>query len=313
VGPGIRAAAGAAAVVLFLASGHGRPQYRAPAVDIHVPATAAEAVDVGLRHLSGRTKSELEAALAWFERATLLDRSDPRAWAGLADAYALLGSFGYRAPGEVHERARAHAETALTLNPDEALAHRALADVARDRDRDFAAAERGYRRALALDSTDWSTYSRYACLLHRAGRPLEAVAAMRQAEMLAPDVADVAAELGLYLHAARQYDAEMEQLRRAAARHPASAAALFHLGLGLARRTEYAEAASVLDRAVTASDRELRYVAWLARILAEAGRIEDAQSALDEVASRAQRDYVPPALVGAARMALRAQAGTSED
>lgn len=301
--------AAAVCLALFLATGSERLPGPSPAPAIPVPSSADEAIGVGLRHLAGRTKPQLEAALAWFERATLLDRENARAWAGLADAYALLGSFGYRAPADAHELAGTYARTALSLDPDQALAHRALADVAREQNRDYEAAERGYRRALELDPTDWSTYSRYACLLHKAGLPLDAVAIMRQARALAPEVAVVAAELGMYLHAARQYEAEMEQLRLAVSLEPESPAALFHLGLGLARRAAYAEAASVLDRAVTASDRELRYLAWLARILAEAGRIDEAKAALDEIALRAQRDYVPPALVGAARMALDARTG----
>lgn len=304
-------AAGAACLSLVLTFGSDRPPDPPPGPGIHVPASAGEAIALGTPHLSGRTRPEIEAALAWFERARLLDPRNARALAGLADAYALLGSFGYRAPADAHERARTYARTALSLSPDEALAHRALADVARELDRDYAAAEAGYTRALALDPADWSTYSRYACLLHKAGRPLEAVAVMRRAQALAPDSAVVAAELGLYLHAARQYDAEMAQLRHAVSLDPQSPAALFHLGLGLARRADYAEAATALDRAVTVSNRELRYVAWLARILGEAGRIDEAKAALDEIALRAERDYVPPALVGAARMALNAAAGRS--
>jgi tetratricopeptide (TPR) repeat protein len=72
-------------------------------------------------------------------------------YAGLADAYAMLGIYGFAPRLELIPKARAAALKALELNPNLAEAHTSLALIAQDYDWDGKTAEREYRRAIELD------------------------------------------------------------------------------------------------------------------------------------------------------------------
>jgi DNA-binding winged helix-turn-helix (wHTH) protein len=112
--------------------------------------------------------------------------------------------------------------------------------------------------------------STYACRLKTDGRVEEALAVIRQAHALAPESARITAEVGFLLHAARQYDAEMPMLRRAVAQDARSVDAWLHLGLGHARRADFAEALEALQRAEALAPENASVARWLAWARAQA-------------------------------------------
>ncbi len=111
--------------------------------------------------------------------------------------------------------------------------------------------------------------SSYACRLKANGRFDEALTVIRQAHALAPDSARITAEVGLHLHAARRYDEELPMLRLAVAQDAGSVDAWLHLGLGYARRANYTEAVSALERARSLAPGDPRVMQWLAWVQAQ--------------------------------------------
>jgi DNA-binding winged helix-turn-helix (wHTH) protein len=105
--------------------------------------------------------------------------------------------------------------------------------------------------------------SKQACDLKARGRFDEGLALMRRAHDLAPESAKITAELGLHLHAARQYEAELPTLLRAVSLDQYSADAWLHLGLGYARRSDFAAAIPALERAAALEPRGERIQSWL--------------------------------------------------
>jgi DNA-binding winged helix-turn-helix (wHTH) protein/Tfp pilus assembly protein PilF len=138
-----------------------------------------------------------------------------------------------------------------------------------------------------------------ACALHGARQPELALRTIERGLVLYPDSAVLRAHRGLYLHAVGRYDEEIAELRRAVAQAPRSAEVHYQLGMGLARRAQYDESLHALDRAVALSGGEPRYLSWLGRIAADAGRAADAHAVIDALRARSATIAVAPALIDA--------------
>ena len=101
---------------------------------------------------SDGSKGGLDTAVVYFRRATELDPEYAEAYAGLADAYVMLGYFGYRQRDAEFPKAKAAALRSLQLDSTLASARPALAYVL-TWERDFAGADSEFRKAVALDPT----------------------------------------------------------------------------------------------------------------------------------------------------------------
>lgn len=129
-----------------------------------------------------------------------------RAWSGLSDAYEMLAYLAVLPPEEAHLRARAAAERALELDPDLAEAHVSLATVLLDYYRDWAAAERHYVRALALEPGYAPGRQLYAECLRDQGRFEEALIEIDEAIRLDPLSSYNRLVRSIVLCMARRYD-----------------------------------------------------------------------------------------------------------
>jgi len=106
----------------------------------------------GLNAWSDGSKEGFDSAVVYFRRATELDPEYAEAYAGLADAYAMLGYFGYRPDDAVFPKAKEAALRSLQLDSTLPSAHPALA-YERTWERDFVGADSEFRKAVALDPT----------------------------------------------------------------------------------------------------------------------------------------------------------------
>jgi len=146
----------------------------------------------GLNAWSDGSKEGLDTAVVYFRRATELDPESAAAYAALADAYIMLGYFGYGSKEEMFPKAKAAALRSIRLDSKLASAHPALAyELAWERD--FAGANAEFKKATALDPTYAMarapafdpTYALahqwYAILLMILGQKPEALAESRRA------------------------------------------------------------------------------------------------------------------------------------
>jgi tetratricopeptide (TPR) repeat protein len=137
-----------------------------------------------------------------------------RAHAGLADAYIILGNYAFRAPNEAYPHAKRAAMEALRLDDRLAEAHTALAGVSMWHDYDWAAAEREFQRAIALNPNSASAHHWYALLLSYLGRRIEAIEHIQRAERLDPLAPQIAIDRSWVLFLAREYDRAVEQAQK---------------------------------------------------------------------------------------------------
>ena len=163
-----------------------------------------------------RTVEGHQKAIEYFLKAVALDPDYGQAYAGLADAYALLGS----APNlvlprrEAMDRARAAAEKALRLDDSLADAHTSLGFVEMHFDWDFAGAEKEFQRAVALNPGYATAHHWYAYDLVALARLDDALAEIRRAQQADPLSVIISTDVGEMLLLARRDDAAIVQLRK---------------------------------------------------------------------------------------------------
>lgn len=126
-------------------------------------------------------------AVAAFNTAVRLDPGYAAAWARLSTAEDNVTSISGSSAAltQVMMQARAHAEKAVALAPDLALAHNALGNVFDD-ELNWISAEAQFRQAAQLAPAYAGTRANLANLVATLGRPEEAVALLQQALKLDP-------------------------------------------------------------------------------------------------------------------------------
>ncbi len=207
------------------------------------PTADLEAYDLylaGRARMRERGPSVLDA-VALFEAAVARDSSWAPAWAGLAESQALVPFYSGSPDDSVLwasdsslwarqlDAAELAATRALELDPNNASATIALANVRRDR-WDYEAAEPAYIRALALDPDNVEVHQQYAEYLSYQGLSAQALQASRRA--LALDRSVVRLNVAAYV--AREnllYDESIALLEEATALDPENRLGFVHANL----------------------------------------------------------------------------------
>jgi TolB-like protein/Tfp pilus assembly protein PilF len=238
----------------------------------------------GRYQLSKATIEGLRKAQDHFQKAIDLDPSYARAYSGLADTYALLGSYDIMPINESHPLGRKAAMKALALDESIGEAHRSLAAIIADYYWDWNEVERHYKRAIALDPNDVTTLRFYAFYLAYTGRPAEAIPIAEEACRLDPVSASAGTNLGITLLMAGRVDAAVRQFENTLDLD--SNYSMAHVGLGLAytRKGMSERAVAETQKARAQSDgRRPDIIALHGYVLARAGRREEALTTLDDL------------------------------
>jgi len=111
----------------------------------------------GRFHLESRTAQSLQLAIAAFERTLVDDATHAGAYAGIAEACVLGAEYLFVEPAPAFDRARAMAQRAIEIDPDNVEAHIALGGVHLFHDWDFVAAYEALERATWLDPANSSS------------------------------------------------------------------------------------------------------------------------------------------------------------
>ena len=177
--------------------------------------TNYEAYDLYLqgRYLwNKRTREGFQQALDAFQKSIARDPGYAPSYAGIADSYALLSTYGYGEPDEYMSRARAAALRALQLDEQLAEAHVSLALITETYDWDAKTAEKEFRRAIELNPNYATAHHWYAEFLGFEGRFDEALAEIERARELDPLSIIIAVDRGAILFYARRHDLAVQQL-----------------------------------------------------------------------------------------------------
>jgi eukaryotic-like serine/threonine-protein kinase len=255
-----------------------------------------------------RTEEAMQRALQYFQQAIEKDPNFALAYSGLADTYNLLGGQdaiqGGLPPNEVFPKAKAAARKALEIDESLAEPHVSLAHALYFYDRDWAGAEREYKRAIELNPNYPQAHHWYAIYLMHTGRLDEAVAEARRAQELDPLSLPINMALGWILHMAGRTDEAIEQLRKTLELDPNFITAHHRLGLAYERKGMYEEAIAEFQKVFDLSGGKPLGLATLGRAYAVSGRREQGQKALAELLELSKRRYVSPAHIALIYAAL---------
>jgi TolB-like protein len=105
----------------------------------------------GRFHWNKRTEEDFYKALGFFEQAIQIDPNYAPAYAGMADAYIMLGEHGAAPALSIMRKAKTAASRALEIDPRLAEAHVSLGSVAGLYEWKWPEAEHHFRRALELN------------------------------------------------------------------------------------------------------------------------------------------------------------------
>jgi len=158
-----------------------------------------------------RSREGFARAVETFQQAIEKDPQYARAYAGLADAYALQSTYGLGS--DLMAKARVAALKALQLDDTLADAHATLALIAEYDEWDWLTAEKEFRRAIELNPSYATAHQWYAELLGYEGRFEEAVAESARARGLDPLSLIIVADAGVIDYFARRYDRAIEEFK----------------------------------------------------------------------------------------------------
>jgi len=205
-------------------------------------------------YLAGRrfwANRDLRHSIDAYEKALEKNPDYVPARSGLASAYVVLGEVPNDGlpPAESAPKAREEARRALSSDPANAEAHCVLANLALSYDWDYAAAERGYQRALTLEPNNPTAHQWYAEYLIARNRIPEAQEEAKLAldlDPLSPIFYTARAEAFYY---ARDYDAAISQAQRTLELSPNFVLARFWLGSAFREKKMYPQAIEQFDLA----------------------------------------------------------------
>jgi TolB-like protein/Tfp pilus assembly protein PilF len=196
-----------------------------------------------------RTSDGLKTAIDHFNQAIEKDPAYGPAYAGLADAYAVLPNYSQTPGKEAYPKAEAAALKALEINDRLAEAHISLANV-RIWHRWGRGAESEFKRGLQLNPNYSTGHQWYSIYLSVLGRNEEAIVEMEKARELDPFSIIIATELGCPYLYSKQYDQAIEYFSKGVEMDPDFPFAHFALAEGLDRKGRYDEALEAHDKAI---------------------------------------------------------------
>jgi TolB-like protein/Tfp pilus assembly protein PilF len=251
-----------------------------------------------------RTEAALAQAVRFFEQAVARDSSFAEAYAGLAEANVVLPFYSRTHPAVAWAGARAAAERALALDSTLVGAHAVLAYGKMLYDWDWEGAERGFRRAIALDPRYAIVHMWYGLYLAGRGRTPDALREFQIAHELEPLSILYSTEVGLGLYISRRYGEAAAQLQQTLQLDPNSAIAHGWLGYVYIQMGMPDRAIAELQRAAALNKRRAQTIAGLAYAHAAAGNRRAAERLLAELLERWRTEYVSSLVIAVAYAGL---------
>jgi len=257
----------------------------------------------GRHFLAMRNAEAMKKAVTYFHQAL---RGEPRyapAYAGLAVAYDLLGSYEVLPSNESFSKAKQFANQALQLDNTLAEAYTARAMAAFFWEFNWSAADQDFQRAMALDPNLALAHHWYGEYWTSVGKADRAVAELKRARELDPLSLPINATLGRVYRDAGQYEEALQQCRRTLDLHPLFAMGHWCLSQVYVGQKRYAAAIAELELAnsLGTTPLQLRDLGWAH---AAAGNTAKAREILQALKHSSQPTSVSPYSIAVVHAAL---------
>lgn len=248
------------------------------------------------RYYWNRRRAGFEQAATYFQQAIAKDPNNARAYAGLADTFALMSTYLLAPEAEYIAKARVAALQALRLDDSLAEAHASFGLIVESSEYDWDTAEREFRRAIQLNPDYATAHQWYAEHLAWRGRFDQAFAESEQARQLDPLSVIIAADHCKILYFARQYDRAIAHCRTVLQMDPRANGAQFFIVGSLVEQGRFEEAAQQITAEPNPGDLTFAQ-AKKAYVYGRWGRTAEARRAIAEV-ERHRKDMVNASISG---------------
>jgi DNA-binding winged helix-turn-helix (wHTH) protein len=247
----------------------------------------------GLYFWNKRTVAGLRRGIEYFEQATIKDPHDALGYAGLADAYVLLNSYGVEPSREAYPSAKAAALKSLQLDDLLPEAHASLGMILFFYEWKWPEAEQELRRAIDLDPNYAMAHSWYALDLLAMGRSAEALNQAQLAQNLDPLLLIVNTEVGWAYYSSRQYFPAIDAFQNVIDLDQHFARAHTRLGMVYAAERDFGAAIREFKKAQELSGPDAYVDGLLGYAQALSGNKSAARKLFKELSERSHREYVP--------------------
>jgi len=210
---------------------------------------AYDAYLLGRFELNKFTEAGFNKSLAHFQQAIALDPKFALAYASLAEAYNMIGYWGYVAPKEAFPQAKQAAEKALALDPDSAEAHGALAYLKFQYEWKFKEAETEFKEAIRLNPNSLSARLHFADCLFDLQRAQEGHEQLERARELDPLSIQISFYFAAEAFSARDFDRAIGQLQKTISMDPNNALAYDLLAAVFGQKRMLAQAFTAHEKA----------------------------------------------------------------
>ena len=250
-------------------------------------------------YLRGRTQwnkrhpEAVRQAIALFQEAVEIDPMHANAYAGLADAYMMLGFLQVIAPPDVIPKARAAAIRAIELDPGRAEPHASLGYLAGMFDWDWPTAQRELTLAMELDPTyPWAPHW-YGIIV--APKSIDdSLRHVTRAHELDPLSPIIHTAIGLAHHLRADYPAALRLYTQVLDLESTFAPAHYYIGLTYEQMKDYDSAIRNFTRAAEIANRGGLFLGALGHCYGLDGHRDLAMEVLRELEERSRERYVSP-------------------
>jgi tetratricopeptide (TPR) repeat protein len=245
----------------------------------------------------------MKKAAGYFQQALQRNPQYAQAYSGLALAYDLLGMYELHAPDESFSKVKDFAGQALKLDNTLSEAYTARAAAESFWEFDWAAAERDFQHALALDPNSAIAHHWYGEHFINIGKPERAIAELKRARDLDPLSVPINGTLGRVYRDAGRFGEAFQQCQKTVELDPNLCMGHWCLGQTYIGKRQYLKAIPELERANALGATPL-VTCDLGYAYASAGRSREARAIVRALQQRARAGYVSPYALAAIYTAL---------
>ncbi|HZM87917.1 MAG TPA: FlgO family outer membrane protein [Blastocatellia bacterium] len=247
--------------------------------------------------LNRRDEEGFRKAIEFFNQAVEKDPAYALAYAGLADCYALLGTYALLEPNDGFPKAKAAALKALALDQQLAEAHTSLANILTSYEWDFKNAEAEFKKSIALNPNYATAHQWYAEHLQVMGRHDEAIAEIKRAQELDPLSLIIGAVAGRLYYCGRKYDQAIGQLNRTLQMDREFGPASAFISQAYLRKGMNEQAILAAEEPTKSAPGVSVYLTILGNAYAISGKRTEAANVLFRLRELSKQQYVQPSYI----------------
>lgn len=244
--------------------------------------------------LNKQTEEGFRRGVGYFQQAIAKDPTYALAYSGLADCYIFIAGLGLAPPREAYSRAKEAALKALEIDDALAEAHVSLSYVETDYEWDWSEGERESRRAIELNPSNAMAHEAHADVLWTTGRFDESMLETKRALELDPLSIEYSNDLGVQLFLARQYDQAIEQEGKVLELDPNYLPVFYFRGICYLKKSFYKEGIAEVEKGVAIAPDDPSALTGLGYGYAVAGKRAEAEEVLDKLNELSKHEYVSP-------------------